>query len=248
MGPRGLGSLDEAHAEPMSVASTNFLASAEVVAAHFAEAVLIDMGSTTPDIIPIVNGRPGPRGLTDGERLATGELVYSGLTRTDVSNVARTAKFRGHKQRLAAGGFATMADVRRILGELPDGIDQHETADKRGKSLPESLARFARSRCFGRDRIDADLQDWREAATIVEFKQMEEIRMAFALARGLTPVEIEGPIVAAGIGAWRIVALMQHDRLPTHLFGDVVDAADDCREWATRCAPAVAVALLCEGN
>ena len=36
-------------------------------------------------------------------------------------------------QRLAAGGFANMADVRRILGELPDGVDQHDTLDGRGK-------------------------------------------------------------------------------------------------------------------
>ncbi len=53
------------------------------------------MGSTTTDIIPIVGGTPCPRGLTDGERLRTGELVYTGLTRTDVSVVAQRATFKG---------------------------------------------------------------------------------------------------------------------------------------------------------
>ena len=75
------------------------------------------MGSTTTDIIAIAGGKPAPRGLTDGERLVTGELVYTGLTRTDVSVVAQRATFRGRAQRLAAGGFANMADVRRILGD-----------------------------------------------------------------------------------------------------------------------------------
>ena len=114
-----------------------------------------------------------PRALTDGERLATGELVYSGLTRTDVSVVARTVLFRGHRQRLAAGNFATMADVRRILGELPDDVDQHETADHRGTSLEESLARFAR--CLGRDRRDASLADWRSAAALIAAEQMDDL-------------------------------------------------------------------------
>ncbi len=56
-------------------------------------------------------------------------------------------------QRLAAGHFANMADVRRILGELPDGVDQHDTLDGHGKTINESVTRFAR--CFGRDAIDA---------------------------------------------------------------------------------------------
>ncbi len=57
MGPRGLGTPDEARTEPMSAASTNFLASAELVARRYDEAVLIDMGSTTTDIIPVAGMR-----------------------------------------------------------------------------------------------------------------------------------------------------------------------------------------------
>ncbi len=153
MGTRGFGSSAEALADPLSVASTNFLASATLVGRKFADALLIDMGSTTTDIIAISGGKPAPLGLTDGERLATGELVYTGLTRTDVSVVTQRATFRGRAQRLAAGGFANMADVRRILGTLPADVDQHATLDGRGTSVEESIARFAR--CFGRDAADA---------------------------------------------------------------------------------------------
>ncbi len=120
MGPRGFGSASSARHDPSAVASTNFLASAELVARRLGDALLVDMGSTTTDIIPVVGGRASPRGLTDGERLATGELVYTGLTRTDVCTVAHDAPLQGHRQRLAAGRFATMADVHRIVGELPD--------------------------------------------------------------------------------------------------------------------------------
>ncbi len=120
MGPLGFGSSQEARIETAAVASTNFLATAQFVARQIGDALLIDMGSTTTDIIPVVAGRPCPLGVTDGDRLAMGELVYTGLTRTDVSAVAHEARFQNRTQRLAAGNFATMADVRRILGELPE--------------------------------------------------------------------------------------------------------------------------------
>ena len=243
MGPRGLGSVQEARVDPVSVASTNFLASAAVIARHRGDALLIDFGSTTTDIIPIVGGAPVPRGLTDGDRLTTGELVYTGLTRTDITSVTHKAPLHGHTHRLAAGGFATMADVRRILGALPDGVDQHATADGRGTSLEESLARFAR--CFGRDRLDASLEDWRTAAHIVADRQMAEITAAVAEVLAATPIPQDAPVIAAGIGAGLIAPLAADMGRPCRLFGDLIEAADDeCRLWATRCAPAAAVALL----
>ena len=246
MGQRGLGTLDEARADPMSVASTNFLAAAELVARRYDEAILVDMGSTTTDIIPIAATCPSPRALTDGERLATGELVYSGLTRTDVSAVAHTVAFRGRTQRLAAGHFANMADVRRILGELPDDVDQQETADRRGKSLEESLSRFAR--CLGRDRRDANLAEWRSAAELIAGQQMEDIRQALLAACDLTGVAIDAPIVAAGIGAPQVLALARRLGRKAHAFAEAASATPDCAAWATRCAPAAAVALLAEAS
>ena len=43
------------------------------------EALLIDIGSTTADLIPIVGGLPATTGYSDAERLETGELVYTGM-------------------------------------------------------------------------------------------------------------------------------------------------------------------------
>ena len=242
MGPRGFGTPDEARAEPMSAASTNFLASAELVASRLGAALLIDMGSTTTDIIPIVSGRPCPRGLTDRDRLATSELVYSGLTRTDVGAVARAAVLKGGEQRLAAGNFATMADVRRILGELPDCVDQHDTADGRSKSLGGSIARFAR--CFGCDSPDATLEEWRTAARLLADEQLADIRAAIAEVLAKTPVPMSAPVIAAGIGAALVEVLAANLGRQSRAFGAIANATPDCFDWATRCAPATAVALL----
>jgi probable H4MPT-linked C1 transfer pathway protein len=242
MGLQGFADTATAMAEPASVGSMNFLASAALVARSASEALLVDMGSTTTDVIPIVGGTPFPRGLTDGDRLRTGELVYTGLTRTDVSVVAQRAKFKGHDQRLAAGGFASMADVRRVLGELPDGVDQHATLDGRGTSIEESVARFAR--CFGRDAVDASIEDWRHAARDIADRQLAEVRAAIEDVLARSTLTSDAPVVAAGIGAAQIEAIAHALGRSTLRFAALANAAPDCEEWATRCAPAVAVALL----
>jgi probable H4MPT-linked C1 transfer pathway protein len=246
MGQRGLGSADEARADPTSAASTNFLASAALVARRVPDALLIDMGSTTTDIIVIKGGEPAPRGLTDGERLSTNELLYTGLTRIDVSVVAQRALFRGREQRLAAGGFANMADVRRILGELPEGVDQHVTLDGRGKSAEESVARFAR--CFGRDAGDAHAGEWRAAAGDIADRQMSDVRAAVTDVLAVAGLPSHAPIVVAGIGAPQVETLARMLGRETLHFGSLAMATPDCEEWATRCAPAVAVALLAAGT
>ena len=55
----------------------NWHAGAALIARYCREALLIDMGSTTTDIIPIVAGAVAARGYTDAERLTTGELAYA---------------------------------------------------------------------------------------------------------------------------------------------------------------------------
>lgn len=242
MGQRGFGSTAAALADPASVASMNFLASTELAGTHLPEALLVDMGSTTTDIISIRAGRPAPRGLSDGERLRTGELVYSGLTRTDVSVVVQRGTLEGIVQRLAAGGFANMADVRRVLGVLPSDVDQHATLDDRGKSEAESLERLAR--CFGRDAAEAPPDAWRSAAREIADHQAADIESAVADVLQAAALPAGAPIIAAGIGAAEVETVAARLGRRAIAFGSLAQATAGCESWATRCAPAVAVALL----
>ncbi|MDO9383150.1 MAG: hydantoinase/oxoprolinase family protein [Hyphomicrobiaceae bacterium] len=243
MGRLGFGTAADAVANYIDVASTNFLATATLVARQHRDALLIDMGSTTTDIIAITDGASNVLGLTDADRLATFELVYTGLTRTAVMGVATSAEFRGRRQGLCREYLATMADVRRILGHLPDGLDQHATADGRGKSVSESIARLARM--FGRDAADGTADDWRAAAAGIAEAQLQSIAEGCEAVIARAALPQGAPVVAAGIGAGIIAMGIAHRSAREAIFfGDLTGAEATAVSSASHCAPAVAVALL----
>lgn len=241
-GPSGFVDADAARARPIDVGSTNFLATATLVAARAGSGLLVDMGSTTTDIIAFRDGRPLVRGLTDADRLESGELVYTGLTRTAVMAVADHIPFRGRRQAIVREYYATMADVRRVLGELADGVDLHATADGRGKSRDESVARLARM--LGRDAADGSPADWRAVASFLADRQIEHIAEGCRQVLSGAP-ELDGrTIVAAGIGAGVIAVLARRLGCPSITFGETTGATHGIAAAATHCAPAVAVAML----
>ena len=121
-------------------------------------ALLIDIGSTTSDLIPISDGLPATRGCTDVERLAVGELVYTGVRRTPVCAVARSVRCGDRQIPLAAEFFATMHDVALILGETAEDPTNHDTADGRPVTIESARSRLARMLCCDRTELtDADL-------------------------------------------------------------------------------------------
>ena len=153
-GRAGFVSLDEVGAHRVDIASANWHASAALVARHCRDALFVDMGSTTTDIIPIIDGAVAARGYTDAERLVTGELVYVGLVRNLVLASAAYAPFHGKWTPLMNEDFANMADVHRIIGDLPKEADVQATTDGRDKSVEASRMRLARM--VGRDANEMD--------------------------------------------------------------------------------------------
>ena len=244
MGRDAFGSDSVARANAASVGSTNFLATAEAVAHLIPDALVIDMGSTTTDIVPIKGGRPVPAGLTDGERLASGELVYTGLSRTPVMGVAMRAPFKGREQRLAREQFATMADVRRILSQLPEEVDQYGPPDGRGKTLVESMARLARM--FGRDAIEGTPDDWQRSARAIAEAQLASIEEGARQVLARSDLPATAPLIAAGIGHRVIGELADGIGRNFQTFGQLTGVLGAVKHAVTHCAPAVAVALLAE--
>ncbi|MGH6826278.1 hydantoinase/oxoprolinase family protein [Methyloceanibacter sp.] len=241
-GRAGFLASEDAKLRPMEVASANFHATASLVARHHGDGLLVDVGTTTTDLISIKAGKVAARGATDAKRLTEGELLYTGVVRTPVMAVARSAPFRGRVQRIAAERFATMADVWRLAGDLPDDADPYPTADQRGKSPVESAGRLARM--LGRDAGDAELAEWIALARYFGDCQLAEIEHTARNLAERDALSPDAPVIGAGCG--RFIARRLAERLgrPYFDFADMLDVAPEAREMAARCAPAVAVALL----
>ena len=231
------------HAE--DVASANWHASAGLAARFVPDGLFVDIGSTTTDIVPIRDGRVVAAGYSDAERLATEELVYTGLTRTALMAVADRVPVDGAWVGVAAEYFATMADVYRVLGELDETADQMATADGREKTVEASRARLARM--VGRDARGLDPAGWRGVAAWFAEAQMRRIMDGAALVLSRACLPDGAPVVATGAGVRLVERLAERLGRPCVAFATLIQATlrdESLRDATATCAPAVAMALI----
>jgi probable H4MPT-linked C1 transfer pathway protein len=233
-GANGFIPPSQVQAHVAAIASANWHATASLAARTAPDALLVDIGSTTTDLVPIVRGRLAARGLSDAERLACGELVYTGITRSFVMALAERVPFAGTWTPLACEYFASAADVYRVLGELPEGADLLPAADGRAKTVAASIARLARM--VGRDAADDPPAAWQALAAFLAEAQLRRIADAAALVLSRAALPEGAPVLGCGVGghlARRLAVRLGRPYRP--LFDDAA---------ATICAPAVAMALL----
>jgi probable H4MPT-linked C1 transfer pathway protein len=238
-GPQGFIATNEAPNHLGFIASANWHASAALAARH-GDALFIDIGSTTTDIIPLLNRIVHASGYTDAERLVSGELVYTGLTRSYVMALAPRAPFAGTWTTIAAEYFASTADIYRILGTLDEKSDQMETADAQPKTQSASRARLARM--IGRDAADASDADWHALATWFAEQQLRKIHDGAHLVLSRIALPPDAPVIAAGVGAQIVHRVAERLNRPCHSFASLFGS--ETIAWVDACAPAVAVALL----
>ncbi len=234
-----------ARLRPMRVASANWHASAALVAARLGEALLVDIGSTTCDIVPVRGREVATSSLGDAERLAAGELVYTGAVRTPLMAVAEAAPLQGRWIPLMAEHFATTADVYRILGWLPEGADLHPSADGGPKTAAGSRTRLARM--LGRDAGDLPDSAWRELAAWFADAQLSRVARAIRQVLSRDLLAAGAPLVAAGSGAFLVPRLAARLDRPSLEFSSLLDHAGSARDadgWSAWCAPAVAAGWL----
>jgi probable H4MPT-linked C1 transfer pathway protein len=234
------------------IASANWLATAWHAAQCIDEGVLIDIGSTTTDLIAFRGGRVLATCRSDAERLASGELVYHGVVRTPLCALGPRIAWQGRELNVMNEFFATTADVYRLTGELDPAHDQHPSADNAPKDLPATRRRLARM--IGLDEREAAPADWLAFAQAWRRRQVDEI--AGQLRRVIDAQGLAESAVALGAGCGDFLladVVAQAGRLRTcrHYGCDVARIAANARPdaataelWAQVCAPAVAVAAL----
>jgi probable H4MPT-linked C1 transfer pathway protein len=243
-GPEGFVGMDAAANLTMDVASANWHATAALAGRLAGDALLVDMGSTTTDIIGLEAGAVANEGYTDAERLLTGELVYTGFTRTFLFGVASSAPVRGKLTPLMNEYFASIADAHRILGVLDEADDRHPSADGKEKTVAGSIARLARM--VGRDAAELLPGEWRDIAAWFSERQLRTVHDAAVRIAG--KLAHEAPIVGAGTGRWQIRRLAQRMERRFVDFADLIPADDAVRSAASSAAPATAMALLAAGK
>ena len=227
------------------IASANWRVSAELVACACSDALFIDIGSTTTDLIPISGHSVVALGATDAERLALGELAYAGFSRGAPQAYARQAPIKGRWTPLVNEAFASMADVRRVLGELTEGdsrADLAPTADGRPKSQKAAQTRLAR--LVGCDAADLGERQVVGFADYLARAQLREIEDQIAVLASREGFAQEAIFVGAGVGRGLVARLAQARGRPLRDFSEFVAAPENLREAIADCAPAVALALL----
>jgi (4-(4-[2-(gamma-L-glutamylamino)ethyl]phenoxymethyl)furan-2-yl)methanamine synthase len=186
----------EAKTRPLEVAAANWHAAARFVAREVPDCVLLDVGTTTTDIIPIAGGEPVPLGRTDPERLVSGELVYTGALRTPVESVAPTVPLRGEQCPLASESFALIGDAHLWLGTLDESSYTVTPPDGRPRTREFAGERLARAVC-----ADAEMLDEEAVGTIARALAEAQVeRVAAALRRVNARHPALGVAVVTGLG------------------------------------------------
>jgi hypothetical protein len=218
---------------PLAVGAANWAATAALVSRSTPTCVLLDIGTTSADITPIVNGRVVVQGRTDPARLVSGELVYTGALRTPVEAVAHQVPLWGGSAGVAADGFAIMGDVHLWLGRLRPEDYTCPPPDGRRPTHTSAGERLARAVCGDAEMLDDAAVD----AIARALARAQTDMVARALERILQRWPSIDTAVVTGLGDF-IAA-----EAAATLGLQVVPLSDQLGE-AARTAPAAAVAWL----
>ena len=191
--------LAEAQAQPLDFAAANWLATALWLAPRYPDCLLVDAGSTTTDIIPILGGRVAAAGRTDLSRLLAGELVYTGALRTHLAAIVPAVPVAGQLCPVSSEYFAVSGDVHLVLGHLAAGDYTCPTPDGRPATVSAARGRLARLVCADTEQLAALEID--AMARYIYERQVAQIQ------HGLAQVVLrlgrrDLPVVTLGLGAF----------------------------------------------
>lgn len=213
------------HTRPVpELAAANWLASADYLREEYADAVLVDVGSTTADIIPL-NCFEDLKGLTDTRRLQEQYLVYTGMLRTNVATLVSSVTLDGTATPVSTEYFAASADAHLVLGHIAPADYICPAPDNGAKTPEAALRRLARVVCADLDEIG------KEGALEVarQFWEVQRTLIVRAVERALFRSGA-GRVITAGIGA----DLFARELGGVTLYGEVGEVADALPAYAVR--------------
>ena len=225
---------------PDDVAAANWHALAAYLVRLTGEglSLVIDVGSTTTDLIPIVGGQIVAQGTDDTTRLLAGELIYLGVERTPICGLAEELPYRGQSCPVANEFFATARDAFLILNDLPEDPTSNETADGSAATKPRARARLGRMLC-----ADSATFNHRDAVSLA---QAVSAAMSDRLVTGIKQIisrhslDLETAILSGGGEFLARSALKKIGQPPKK----TISLSREYDNGLSRCGPAHAVAVL----
>lgn len=201
-----------AQREPMSLAAANWIAAARIAARIEHEAIYLDIGSTTTDIVPLHGGKEIPYARTDAERLHTGELVYNGVIRTPLHQLARQVPINGRYYRVSPEYFAITADLHLVLGNISAEAYTWPAPDGKDAAYEPALSRIARLVCADLEQFGAE--EIRQLCCYLYERQLQ--LLSDALLQVLSRFNCPLPLLLAGEGAFIGEELGNRLKLPVY--------------------------------
>ena len=163
---------DEAKQSWIKTAASNWAILASYASRHLPQqtGLVIDMGSTTTDIIPVLDGAVAAKGKTDSERLRNAELVYVGVDRTPVCSVIDKLPFEGAQIPIAREFFATVADAMLVAGRTEEDLANCDTADGQPHTVQCAAQRLCRMVCEDVETVGTEIA---QTFAVAVLKQVE---------------------------------------------------------------------------
>jgi len=213
-----------------SLAAGNWLASADWLREQAPDGILVDIGSTTTDIIPL-EPFDALRGLSDLDRLQRGMLVYTGILRSPVASLLRSVSLAGTPTLVSSELFALSADVHLVLGHIRPDEYTVPTPDGADVSIPAALQRLSRVVCSDLEEIGEE-----GACAVAEQFWEEQCSLLSSQVERLDPRH-EKEVIFAGVGA-KVLAGVLGGVVLADRIGEMADAlpAYAVREVALRTA------------
>ena len=235
-----LVSIKEARRNPLQVASANWAATGWMIKQLIKNCIIIDVGSTTTSIIPLVDGELTALGKTDLEKLQNGELVYSGSLRTNIATIASRIPVNKLLTRVSSELFSQSGDVHLLLNNIEEKDYSVDTCDGRGKTKREAAARLARVVCADINMLSE--QEIIDIAKFVYSKQIEQIACGLKqVYERITPsFQKKIKIVVTGLGR-NFLARKAAEKVG---FDEIVDMKEILGDESAFMAPSVGLAFM----
>lgn len=222
-------SAEEARADDALVAASNWHAMATLAAELCdGDGLLIDIGSTTTDLIPFTAGRVATPSRSDHDRLCRGELVYLGIGRTPVCALVEMLPYLGEQTPVMNELFATTDDCALLSGFADPDESDCDTCDGQPRTVAAATNRMARM--IGLDHRTVTEQD-------------AAIMAAVVLQRMRSRVMLTAQVLSSPAAVW---VLSGHGSGLLHIPADraCLDVAAVLGDQLSRVGPAYAVAHL----